>query len=75
MNRLQPPHTMSSQDNVLKLGKTPNQTQAVEEAKAEAVRHALAAAAEAQLWVAAAWRMIHLACEWAAEEAHGQDPW
>lgn len=71
MNQLQPP-IMSSQDNVLKLSQ--NETQSAEEAKAEAVRHALAAAAEAELWVAAAWRMRFQACAWAAEEAHGEDP-
>lgn len=73
MNQLQPP-IMSSQDNVLKLSKTQNETLAAEEAKAEAVRNALAAAAEAELWVAAAWRMRFKACAWAAEEAHGEDP-
>ena len=72
MNRLQPPPTMSSQDNVLK--RSTNETQPAEEAKAEAIRHALAAAEEAQLWAAAAWKMTFKACAWAAEEAHGQDP-
>jgi hypothetical protein len=71
MNRVQS-HAMSSQDNVLKL--SPNETQSAEEARAEAVRHALAAAAEAELWVAEAWKMTFKACAWAAEEAHGEDP-
>jgi hypothetical protein len=72
MNLLQSP-TMSSQDKVLKL--SPNETQAAKEAKAEAVRHALAAAAKAELWVAAAWKMTFQACEWKAGEAHGEDSW
>lgn len=71
MNLLQS-STMSSQDNVLKL--SPNETQAAEEAKSEAVRHAIAAAAEAQLWVAEAWKITFKAGAWAAEEAHGEDP-
>ena len=70
MNRLQS-HTISSLDNVLKL--SPNETQVAEEAKAEAVRNALAAA-EAELWAAEAWKMTFKACAWAAEEAHGEDP-
>ena len=71
MNRLQSP-TMSSQDNVLNL--SPNERQAAEKAKSEAVQNALAAAEEAQLWVAEARKMILKACEWEAEEAHGKDP-